>query len=408
MKKQLKTASLLLIMFCSIISVAQNVKGYDGTIQIDAKKHVLKANFTITFNALPEEDTMKLFLHRSSRNLELTSGNKTIKSIITNEEFVEKDHAINFNKSNVKNRKLNIKYTLNLDSLSNNGFRFNENWIELNLYTAWYPFNTSYGRFPYKIKTKIAKDYKMFGSGNTSRKNNTWIIDQKIQSIDISQVFYKGLKEEVIGKIKLYHFNIKQENVQTIKNNTRNHYNYLTKWLGESISTDLVMGVSNLKHTTSYARKNFISLSVSNKYSEFYDRILAHELGHLWWNKAAVTSWEEWLNESFAEYSAIILQRQLFGEQNFEKNIKRIMRQSQNAKSPYKLEKGSKNYQNSVTYKGAYFLYQLENKIGRENMSDLMRIIHSAKITTTNDLISLVSEKQGKEVASFLLDLLQH
>lgn len=407
MKKQLKIIVALFLTFSAAISFAQNVKRYDGNIQIDAKTHVLTADFTITFNALPEGEYMKLFLHESTSDLQLTSGNSVVKHSITEEEFIEKDHAIIFKKANIKNLKLELKYSLNLDSLSNNGFRFNENWIELNLYTAWYPFNTRYGRFPYTVTTKISKEYQLFGSGEVVKKKKTWKIEQLIPSIDISQVFYKGLKEEVIGKIKLYHYNINSENVETIKSNTRSHFNLLNSWLGKSNSNDLVLGVSNLKHTTSYARKNFISLSVSSKYSQFYDKILAHELGHLWWNKATVTSWEEWLNESFAEYAAIILQRHLFGEQNFEKNINLLKKTTSKLASPYQLKKGVKNYQSSVTYKGAYFLYELELKIGRTHMFSLMRAIHKAKITTTEKLLKLIEEKQGKEAATFLLEKLK-
>ncbi|MBL4642234.1 MAG: hypothetical protein JKY44_01445 [Flavobacteriaceae bacterium] len=407
MKKQIKIIVALCFAFSAAISTAQNVKRYDGNIHIDAKTHVLTADFTITFNTLPEGKQMKLFLHESTSDLQLKSGSSVIKHTITNEEFIEKDHAINFDKANIKNLKLNIKYSLNLDSLSNNGFRFNENWIELNLYTAWYPFNTSYGRFPYTVTTKISQEYQLFGSGEVVNRKKTWIIEQQIPSIDISQVFYKGLREEVIGKIKLYHYNINSENVETIKRNTRSHFNLLNSWLGKSNSNDLVLGVSNLKHTTSYARKNFISLSVSSKYSEFYDKILAHELGHLWWNKASVTNWEEWLNESFAEYSAIILQRHLFGEENFEKNISRLKKSASKLASPYQLKKGVKNYQSSVTYKGAYFLYELENKIGRAPMFSLMTAIHKAKIKSTEKLLKLIEEKQGKEAATFLLERLK-
>ena len=408
MKNFKKLIFAVALLLHSTLSIAQNIKHYDGYVEIDAKKHVLKAEFMISFKTLPVGESMKLFLHRASKNLVIKSGNKEIATTITDEEFVEKDHAITFERSKIKNLKLKVSYTLNLDSLSNNGFRFHKNWIELNLYTAWYPINTNYGRFPYTVKTTINKEYKLFGSGIVNKKGRKWVIDQAIPSIDISQIFYKELEEEAIGNIKLYHININNEAVTTIKRNTESHYKLLNNWLGQTTSTKLYLAVSNLKHTTSYARKNFISLSVAKKYSEPYDKILAHELGHLWWNKASVNSWEEWLNESFAEYTAIIAQRHLFGEKNFIKNINNLKKRTEKLASPYQLKKGTKNYQKSVTHKGAYFLYELENKIGREKMAALMRTIHIAKITTTKDLLKLVHDNQGKEIASFLLNLLKH
>jgi len=37
-----------------------------------------------------------------------------------------------------------------------------------------------------------------------------------------------------------------------------------------------------------------------------------------WWANAPVNSWEDWLNESFAEYSALMAVRELFGAERFE------------------------------------------------------------------------------------------
>lgn len=408
MKTQLKITLIVALLLNTIILTAQNIKRYDGNVYINAKTHILKVNFTITFNSLPKEDAMKFFLHRSSKDLLLKSGNKNIETTITDEEFIEKDHAIIFDRSKIKNLKLKVAYTLNLDSLSNNGFRFNKNWIELNLYTAWYPINTTYGRFPYTVKATIDKGYRLFGSGVvTTNRRKVWKINQTIPSIDISTIFHKGLKEETIGKIKFYHYNINEEAVATIKNNTERHYSYINNWLGATGSTKLFLAVSNFKHTTSYARKNFISLSVAKKYSEPYDKILAHELGHLWWNKASVTNWEEWLNESFAEYTAIIAQRNLFGEENFNKNINRLKKRTENLASPYQLEKGVENYQNSVTYKGAYYLHELENKIGRVAFANFLQRTHIANIKFTTDLLTLLESGFGKETAVFLLQKLK-
>ena len=402
-----KKVSLLLFLFTITTLLSQNIKHYEGKVEIDAKNHLLKASFTISFNSLPRENIMKFFIHRSTKNLKVRSGKRNIKTTIVNEEFVEKDHAITFDKSSILNNKLQIAYSLNLDSLSNNGFKYHKNWIELNLYTAWYPINTKYGRFPYTVTTSIDKRYKLFGSGIVSYKRRKWTIKQTINSIDISQIFYKDIQEDIIGKIKLFYININKEASQKIKNNTKSHFEFINKWLGNTgNSTELMLAVSNLKHTTSYARKNFISLSVAKKFSEPYDKILAHELGHLWWNKASVTNWEEWLNESFAEYTAIIAQRKLFGEENFTKNINRLKKKTEKLASPYRLQKGVKDYQNSVTFKGAYFLHQLENKLGRKTFASFMAKVHQSKITSTEDLLKLIEINYGSKYSTFLSEKL--
>ncbi len=52
-------------------------------------------------------------------------------------------------------------------------------------------------------------------------------------------------------------------------------------------------------------------------------RYLAHEAAHFWWTLAPADTWEDWLNESFAEYSALLLIRDRFGEEEFRTRMDR-------------------------------------------------------------------------------------
>ena len=70
----------LLFLFTITTVVSQHVKHYNGNVQIDAKNHILKANFTINFNSLPRENTMKFFIHRATTGLKVQSGNRSIKT----------------------------------------------------------------------------------------------------------------------------------------------------------------------------------------------------------------------------------------------------------------------------------------------------------------------------------------
>ena len=51
-------------------------------------------------------------------------------------------------------------------------------------------------------------------------------------------------------------------------------------------------------------RKNFVAYK-SRRFNEDFKTAIGHEMGHFWWNKAPTFSWEDWLNEGFAEFSML-------------------------------------------------------------------------------------------------------
>ena len=52
-----------------------------------------------------------------------------------------------------------------------------------------------------------------------------------------------------------------------------------------------------------------------------YFKYIAYELAHLWWCKSNPNSWEDLLNESFAEYSVRMELRKVFGEVKYAAKI---------------------------------------------------------------------------------------
>ncbi|MEH6535020.1 MAG: M1 family aminopeptidase [Psychroserpens sp.] len=399
------------IIFVTIIALnsfaffAQNLKQYDGSISIDMNSKNLIADFKITLHDLSKIDTLKLYLHQSSKISEVYSNSKPIPYKVIQESFIGDDKYISLPTADIKENTVGLQYSLSLDSLKNNGFTFNENWLELNLYTAWFPFNTKYGTFAYNVDVNLTEGYNIISSGKVSNSHNLWKISQQIPSVGIPIIILPQLNHESIGngKVKIYHFGLDQESVNTIKGNTIFHFENLNGMFSNSNSNNLVLTVNKLDHTTSYARKNFISLSIDGSFDSFYDKILAHELAHLWWNNASVNTWEDWLNESFAEYSAIILQRDLYGEDNFTKNIVRLKKQTKDLPTLYQIEKSNNDYQNVITYKGAFILYGLEFKIGRVAFVDLLKVVYKNKITSTSELLNTIEKELGKEIKDFVI-----
>ncbi|WP_196893721.1 M1 family aminopeptidase [Aureivirga marina] len=406
MKIHLKSIFTLGIFLFTSFLFSQKIKHYTGTIEISIEKHLLNAEFIISFEHLSKSDELKLFFPKSATISEISSNAKSLTYTITEESFVGEDKAILIKNKNITDGKIHLKYLFDLKKIENKNFPFNKDWLELNIYNAWFPFNLDYGLFTYDINFILENELQLIGSGQVSNTTNSWKMSQNIPFLDIPFIISSKFKSISAAKkkVNVYHLNLEKNTTKTLEKNIETHLKQLNKMFGKTAKGNLTLAVNQFKRVTSYARKGFISLSIGKTYDLNDDKTLAHEIAHLWWNKAEVSSWEDWLNESFAEYTSIILQRKQYGEENFSKNIKELEETIKNAPSLQELkEKNTKN-QTTITYKGAYLLYQLEVKIGRKNFEKLLKKVHQKEIKKTSDFLKLIKQKFGKETENFIIN----
>ncbi len=403
-----KTLVYILFLMLPCVSEAQVIGNYNGNILIDIENKKVEAEFTIVFKTLSDARELKLFLTRSADISNISSNNKPVAFEITEETFVGHDKAILINGKEIENKELTIQYAYNLNSIQNKDFRFNENWLELNLYTSWFPLNTEYGLFDYDINIQLPKDYQPIGSGKISNIGKLWRIEQSNPFLDIPMIISSDFEHFTIGKgrIKVYYLFLDKKTKKTIKRSAKKYYNQLNNMLGNSNNGNLVLAINKFNRSISYSRKGFISLSIENSFKTTDEKTLAHEIAHLWWNKADVNTWEDWLNESFAEYSSIILQRNLYGEQNFNENIKELKETIINLPSIYKLKKEERKDQETITYKGAYLLYELEDKVGRKDFEQLLKKVYKGEINKTSEFLDLVKSEFGDETKQYVINKL--
>ncbi|HOK23993.1 MAG TPA: M1 family aminopeptidase, partial [Coprothermobacter proteolyticus] len=153
-----------------------------------------------------------------------------------------------------------------------------------------------------------------------------------------------------------------------------------------------------------YARTGFVVLpridTESYKRQEVsYFSNLAHECAHLWWANAPVNSWEDWLNESFAEYSALMAVRELFGTVRFESILAKKLKRSEGM-PPIKGIKRNDERAFTVLYdKGCLVLYELEQMAGRKEFIGLLRKTFQQKVSSTEEFLQLVAGELGSGVA---------
>ncbi len=137
-------------------------------------------------------------------------------------------------------------------------------------------------------------------------------------------------------------------------------------------------------------------------------RKLAHELAHYWWNKGNVQD-EDWLNESFAEYSALMALRKLQGLPLFNSLLEEkkarlleVERQSGKVPSVYKAGKKlqSRHTFPSTYYKGALLLHELESLMGKEKFMLLLQKAADENVSNTETFLRLIRQIEGEQQAN--------
>lgn len=392
--------SILIIILFSIFGNAQEAKKYKGEISLDSYK-TLNATFSIKYTNSKNKE-FYFYINKNAKIKSLKINNEIIDYKEENlRDFLPDLKKIVIERNFSKKINLRIQYSYPLDKIEHSTFLYNPNWIELSFYTGWFPVNLDDKNYSYKLIFDTPKNYQIISSGNVKRKRKKTIILNRENYFDIPVVISDDFQifNSTNKKIKFYGTQLSNEQIKDIQNTSDSIYSFYENIFGKSDSKNLIVAVNPFAHQMSYARKGFISLSLKSDFTNSDKQTLSHEIAHLWWINASFGNYDEWLNESFAEFSALIWMKEKLSEEKFTKLLSRY---ETAYKNPTKISQTTpdNDYWYSIAYlKGAYILYKLEQKIGKEKMTIFLQQVHSSKISNTRDLILLLEKNTNKDIA---------
>lgn len=384
-----------------------------GDVSLNIKEETISAKLKYQYFALKENQNEAKFLLSG----DFTIGKVKCKSCASfNHDTKERSLKVlqfKFKKPLKKNEQADfeIEYSGKLGEMYNKEQQF----LEMGLDFFWIPYESQISEFTYKYRLNIktdSPDFVMFGNGKASRKGKDWLIESKTEDIDINVIFGKDL------------------NLKTFKENGYN-LQLVSKNMSDEISKDLLKGMIETldfynstfgknrqqKEITAvfrpfplelgYFRKGFFILESPKKADDLFSSI-SHELAHFWWSKA--NQQNDWLDESFAEYSAMLAIRKFRGAEKFKANLERKQKQNVNLPPLYGFDR-TKNRQQTpmVLYvKGPLKLYELEQILGEEKFLQFLQKVEDAKINETDKLIEELRKFSSAEIADkFLANLKQ-
>jgi hypothetical protein len=153
-----------------------------------------------------------------------------------------------------------------------------------------------------------------------------------------------------------------------------------------------------------YERRAYISIADGTeelkKLGHFEDwqlaATVAHEFAHGWWSKGDPLTEDNWLNESFAEYSSLRFTEATAGPDALKQRLDRKREPAKTAGPIIGRGRPSK----AASYaKGPLLLFDLDKEIGREKMDRLLRVLGRNPPTKTAQFLHALAEVAGPDVA---------
>jgi hypothetical protein len=286
-------------------------------------------------------------------------------------------------------------------------------WTELGLYSAWFPFNPDYGEFTYSVLVNVPDEHRVVGLGEVSRTRKGWLLAEREKVNDIVVIASPRLKSSMVkeGEVSMtmHYIELSQVFKDYLRENVSWLLNNFQSWFGGTSTKQMTIVIlpDFRIEGGGYARKGFVVLCPEEKPDEESFRYIAHEIAHLWWMHAPSASWEDWLNESLAEYSALMALRERFGDETFQEFLSRKSERAKDSPPIFGLRREDEKAFNVLYDKGPVVLGKLENKVGRETFTRILRESSTRKVRVTGEFLNVLSRMSSPKNRDWFEELLE-
>jgi len=407
----MKTPALVLFIALMASSIkCQQISSYDMSVGIDVSHKTIQVNGTMDVD-FRHKDTLSLVLWKNSviHSISLDDVLLSYKFDTTSQSpimYIPNGRRLLIVKSNKSgdSRKISFDYECDMKNLRGWAGSFSADWIELNFYDAWFPVCANGGNAASNIEISIDSAYLVSGSGIVEKKNGRWKMVQSWRSFDNVIIASPNLKKKVLRTggacIETDYSDFPETSADSVIYECRYALALYERLYGAKDSTYLKFVIAPVENG-GYSRKNFVSLG-TKQFNLSTQEGVAHELAHFWWSGANTTTWEDWLNEAFAEYSKLVYLRERLGANFFLSRIDEYKKETLDTPPIWGINRNASDAYVVLYKKGALILYEFEQKVVRDRFFGFLKEISDQKIHATDELLGLVERKFSKETRAWL------
>lgn len=274
--------------------------------------------------------------------------------------------------------------------------------IELALYAIWYPIHNIEDKPNFTIKMAELKNWQCLSNGKQI-SDNTWITNNR--PIDIILL---GLPKNTWKATELFwgRESDYESTFKALEYNLISRKSYLEKLLGSCNKDSFTFAFMPRNSGGIYVRDNLV-ITQYNYPSELNKNNLlfswTHELSHLWFNKISADNWHNWIDEALAEYSALLVSKEVVSDEFFQNKIekRREYIKKQDLPPIYELNRGSQYAQACFYIWGSLIIDKICNEIGLDNFKKFLNKFAQFEITnnniTTENLIEVLKSVNDQD-----------
>lgn len=406
---------LFLVVITSQIK-AQEIKSYDLSVKIDvlSKKLHVEGIVSIDFK---NRDSISLLLWKNTNIQSIALNQVPVKYSFDTAKpspilYIPDGGSLIITNpvKSTERQSVFFKYDCNMHGLNGWAKSFTDDWIEINFYCAWFPLGNNSIDCTSKLTITIDDEYKVTGSGIVNKKEGYWELIQPWPSFDNVIIASKKLNSKVLHENNVYvetdYSEFPESAADSIIAECKYAMNFYQNLFGKKDNAYLKFVISPFESGGGYSRKNFISFR-TKQFSLYTLGGIGHELAHFWWSNANSVTWEDWLNEAFAEYSMLIYFRERLGNDVFKKQLEDYRNRTKGTHSIWGLDRNAPDAYTVLYEKGALILYEMEQKTGQEQFFKLLNLIATKKVKTTSEFLDLVEITLSKEIRQWIEEKLK-
>lgn len=186
--------------------------------------------------------------------------------------------------------------------------------------------------------------------------------------------------------------------------NIYNFYNDLFGMVAERL--ELTVAVMDRLSGGGYFRNGLIVLSSEERTELDWIHFFAHELAHIWWRGADTTSWEDWLNESLAEFSSWLFIEKYLGKSTAEEVSHEYCYEIRECPPLRNLDRNSKHVYFS-RFKGARLLKSIDKQFGKEELIQSLQLLIELPERKTDHWLVELSKVGKTKMSDYILRQLE-
>jgi len=268
----------------------------------------------------------------------------------------------------------------------------------INYYSAWYPDDINVGCR--KLRVKFHDNfYTHMVHAHRNVCENVWEYTPN-DSFDCNILAYKDAKLIDGDALALLYTG---EN-DGVANTYFDAYNDVAQFCmnlfgADHISKNTLVILPNGNAQDGYCRKSLIVLGGFSTDISFSRHLLAHEVAHKWCIGADTHSWEDWLNETTAEWVALLYQLHIGDNATFASVIEEKQRRCKNHPI-IKTADGSRP--DGVHDKGVILFYDIYKKHGYDAIEKMLKLFNSLTEKCTDKYIQMIDDEIGSDIANMI------